>query len=273
MLSGEKLCLQWNEFQTNVRTSYQGLRTTEDYSDVTLACEDGSQIKAHRIILSSSSLFFKYLLASLTNDHPLVYMRGLKHQDLSNIIDFIYHGEAEVPKEDLETFLLIAGELGVKGMTKQAKMSERVGGMEEEKFLEESEPIEDHLKVISTEKKNWEVKKDFECDQCGKTYGTRASLRTHIYNHSKKLQAHGAAVKAGELEEKFNTLVEKRDCYTYPCSKCGEIFTTSIALKAHNDKNHPEEAAPKLYNCDICLKSATSKEAVRVHKIRYHPKN
>ena len=105
MLSGEKFCLQWNEFQTNVKISYQGPRTTEDYSDVTLACEDGSQIKAHRIILSSSSLFFREILASLSHANPLVYMRGLKHQDLSSIIDFIYHGEAEVRKEDLEMFL------------------------------------------------------------------------------------------------------------------------------------------------------------------------
>ena len=84
------------------------------------------------------------MLASLTHAHPLVYMRGVKHQDLSNIIDFIYHGEAEVwsiqcrlylqfmlqvRKEDLETFLSIAGELSVKGMTKQVSQTQSMSIM------------------------------------------------------------------------------------------------------------------------------------------------
>ena len=38
------------------------------------------------------------LLASLPHAHPLVYMRGMKHQELSSILDFIYHGEAEVDR-------------------------------------------------------------------------------------------------------------------------------------------------------------------------------
>ena len=119
------MCLEWKEFQTNIKTSYQGLRKTEDYADVTLACEDGQLIRAHRIILSLSSLFFRDMLSNQSHSHPLVYMRGLKHEDLSNIIDFIYHGEAEVRNEDLEIFLSIAGELGVKGMTKLVKKPKR----------------------------------------------------------------------------------------------------------------------------------------------------
>ena len=169
MTVAEKFCLQWNEFQNNVKTSYRGARKTEDYADVTLVCENGQQIKAHRIILSSSSLFFRDLLASLPHAHPLVYMRGLNHQDLSNIIDFIYHGEAEVPKEDLETFLSIAGELRVKGMTKQIKKNqrERMNYMEmvEEKLLDEREPLEEPNNTNSKEKTQLEIMKDMLGEQ------------------------------------------------------------------------------------------------------------
>ena len=78
MSSAEKFSLQWNEFQNNVKTTLKFLRKTEEYSDVTLACEDGKQIEAHRVVLCSSCIFFRDLLKKNPHPHPLVYMRGIK---------------------------------------------------------------------------------------------------------------------------------------------------------------------------------------------------
>ena len=61
--------------------------------------------------------------------------------------------------------------------------------------MSEGEMDEEKFKAIATEEKDGEAKKDFDCDQCGKTYGTWASLTTHIYNHSKDRDA-TAVVKA-----------------------------------------------------------------------------
>ena len=55
---GEKLCLQWNDFQDNVRNAFGSLRDTNDFIDVTLACDDGRQIEAHKVVLAASSPFF-----------------------------------------------------------------------------------------------------------------------------------------------------------------------------------------------------------------------
>ena len=46
--------LQSNEFESNIKTSWQELETDKDFCDVTLACDD-KQIKAHKLIISSSS--------------------------------------------------------------------------------------------------------------------------------------------------------------------------------------------------------------------------
>ena len=51
----EKLCLQWNDFKENIISSVGNLKEDKDFTDVTLACEDGRQIEAHKIILSGSS--------------------------------------------------------------------------------------------------------------------------------------------------------------------------------------------------------------------------
>ena len=55
----EKLCLQWNDFKENITASFGSLRRDEDFADVTLACEDGKQVEAHKVILSSSSPVFQ----------------------------------------------------------------------------------------------------------------------------------------------------------------------------------------------------------------------
>ena len=44
-------------------------------------------------------------------------MRGIKTTDLVAIVDFIYHGEANIIQEDLEGFLALAEELQLKGLT------------------------------------------------------------------------------------------------------------------------------------------------------------
>ena len=112
----EKLCLQWNDFQENIRSAFQNLREDSDFSDVTLACEDGQQVEAHKVILAASSPFFQKLLGRNKHPHPLIYMRGVTSDDLKAIVDFLYRGEANVCQENLDSFLAIAKELQLKGL-------------------------------------------------------------------------------------------------------------------------------------------------------------
>ena len=114
--SDEKLCLQWNDFQTNLTSAFRDLREDKEFTDITLACDDGQQVKAHKVVLVSSSPFFKNLLQRNKHPHPLIFMRDLKSKDLVAMIDFLYHGEANVFQENLDSFLAIAEELQLKGL-------------------------------------------------------------------------------------------------------------------------------------------------------------
>ena len=53
----EKLCLKWNDFQENVNLAFENLREDNEFADVTLACEDGQQGEAHKVILAGQVLF------------------------------------------------------------------------------------------------------------------------------------------------------------------------------------------------------------------------
>ena len=113
----EKLCLQWNDFRENAIGSLGSLKNDRDFLDVTLISEDGKQVEAHKVILAISSPFFQNLLKRNKHPHPLIYLRGVKSEDLLGIVDFLYFGEANVYQEDLDSFLAIAEELQLKGLT------------------------------------------------------------------------------------------------------------------------------------------------------------
>ena len=115
----EKLCLQWNDFNENVNSAFGRLRSDKEFTDVTLACEDGQQVEAHKVILAASSPFFEKILQKNKHPHPLIYLRGFQSQDLLAILDFLYFGEANVFQESLDSFLAIAEELKLKGLTGQ----------------------------------------------------------------------------------------------------------------------------------------------------------
>ena len=108
--------MQWNDFKENATSAFGILRNDNDFADVTLACEDGKQFEAHKVILASSSPFFQNILRRNKHPHPLIYMRGLKSEDLVTILDFLYCGEANVYQENLDSFLAIAEELQLKGL-------------------------------------------------------------------------------------------------------------------------------------------------------------
>ena len=101
----EKLCLRWNDFQYNVNNAFKGLRDEHDFADVTLTCEDGEQIEAHKVIIAASSPLFKTILKKNKHPHPLIYMRGVKPDILMAILDFLYSGEANVYQENIEAFI------------------------------------------------------------------------------------------------------------------------------------------------------------------------
>ena len=103
--SSEKFRLKWNNFQENITSFYHDLRKDQDFSDVTLICEEKQQIKAHKIILNAGSTFFSDVLKKNKHPHPRIYMKGIKAKDLVAILDFIYHGKVRIYQEDLDGFL------------------------------------------------------------------------------------------------------------------------------------------------------------------------
>ena len=108
MTNTDKFCLKWSEFETNIREFFRELRDDQNQFDVTLATDDDYQIQAHKLILSAGSKFFSNIMTK--TKHPngpntFIYLKGIKREQVDNILDFLYNGEANVAQDDLNIFL------------------------------------------------------------------------------------------------------------------------------------------------------------------------
>ena len=152
MKAKETLELVWSDFQTNVKDSFQNVKATHEFSDVTLACDgDNNFIEAHRIILATGSSFFQLVLSmgTVQHPHPLLYLGGVRRTDLPAILDFLYHGQAKMPQVELLTFLQTARRVGVKGLQSEEECIPKLDIDVELEGVGDKEPIENQKGKIS----------------------------------------------------------------------------------------------------------------------------
>ena len=100
----------------NLVKTFGEMIASESFTDVTLAC-DGLMIKAHKIVLSACSNYFRELFLATPCKHPIVVLKDMKIEDLRAIIDFMYRGEVNVSQNQLGNLLKTAEVLRVKGLT------------------------------------------------------------------------------------------------------------------------------------------------------------
>jgi hypothetical protein len=87
-------------FSTHLTSSLSDLFKVNTYSDVTLVSDDQIEFKVHKFVLSACSAcsacspVMKDLHLDNQHPHPLIYLRGVKHQEVQSMLEFMYLGEA-----------------------------------------------------------------------------------------------------------------------------------------------------------------------------------
>ena len=118
MGSSDDFTLRWNDFASNIKNSFSELREDSEFFDVTLCCDNGTDIiPAHKVILAACSpLFRKILSCQKSQQNQLLYLKGIHLKELQAVLNFMYHGEVNVAQSGLNKFLSVAEELDVKGL-------------------------------------------------------------------------------------------------------------------------------------------------------------
>ena len=263
MSSSEKFCLKWNDFQENIVQAFSRLKHDSDFSDVTLVCEDDTQIEAHKLILTSCSPILRSMLKRCKHPHPLIYMRGIKSKDLNAIVDFIYHGEANIYQEDLDAFLALAEELQLKGLTGSNKSKSDEDNKSPPSSLRGQQyhpPDSEKISFNQKHNKSQDVKKE---DHIGNMSVVETTL---VQNAIVPLQSEKVTIANTEnVKAQINSLMEKVsggwkctvcgagpkfrehmarhiethiEGISYTCSQCGNKFRSSHSLSNHMSTKH-----------------------------------
>ena len=260
----EMVCFKWDDFDENVKSSFGSLREDNDFTDVTLACEDGQQFEAHKVILASSSPFFQNILKGIKHTHPFLYLSGMKGDELSAILDFLYCGEANVDQKNLESFLVIAEQLQLIGLMGERETESRIGEKTGNKIFAKRSPSASIFTEDKIDLKNFAKKVKHERNE-NLAYVAIANLQTE-------------KSQAAELEKKVQSMMEKSsnliangkmglEARASICKACGKEGL-GRNIKKHIEANHLEG----LYShpCNLCQKTCKSRDGLWQHKRTNH---
>ena len=217
----------WDMFKVSASEAFQNLLKDTDFTDVTLVCEDGKQMQAHKVILSACSQFFKDIFVQNPHTHPLLYLKGISYSQLRNLINFAYLGETEVAQESLDSFINAAKELKIEGLStfgSEQDTREEVGKYEHCEISEEhtsrvdqQESLKnvDDVKTLEILISNPEIE-DSELIRSSEGYNCHNC--DYIAKYSNHLKRHQ---------------LSKHEGIKYPCSQCETKFTQVTSLKRH----------------------------------------
>ena len=251
-MTNKKLCLKCNDFQDLlVQVSFGELRIDTDFTDVTLACEDHS-IKAHKVVLSTCSPFFKKLLKTHSHPQPLIYMKGVKASSLTAIIHFLYLGEANVFQEDVDRFLALAEELQLKGLEGNSAESAPEYSAETFNYTEKRKNVS--KKQNMSDRRISDIKFENEAN---------LSKGRAMMTYEKKPK--GNPLIEPDTMAKIESMIEKREG-GYNCTNCGYTSMKTTHMREHVEK-HIEGLE---YPCNSCNKIMRSSHSFRDHKSRCH---
>ena len=207
------------------------------------------------MILAISSPFFQKLLKRNKHPHPLIYMRGVKSIDLLAIVDFLYFGETNVYQENLESFLVLAEELQLKGLMGKFSNEEAIQTQTEATFQEREGKISNYQPIKSKPSSTLQDNSSENISEIVKEERTVALISYPSGNFH-------------ELDKKCNSMMEKTPKMNphgqllHRCQRCGKEAINSH-LKKHIEANHLEGIS---LPCNSCGKNFRSRNFLRRHK-------
>ena len=246
---GEKFCLKWNDFYSNVSKSFSTFRNEEYLHDVTLVSDDHCKVPAHKLVLSACSEFFRDIFKNNPNSYPLICLDGISSEDVKNIMDYIYNGEVQIYQDNLDRFLNVAQRLKLEGL---------IAGKTEKDIENENSSIENFKNEFET------VDTISDSNQTSK-FGNKESKKKREAFAGTIAITSSSEDKDG-INEQVNQYLEKNPDGGYICKVCG-----NTSNKKYNMMNHIETHMEGMsYSCPICQKTFRSKNSLSSHKSQTH---
>jgi len=298
-MANEKLCLRWTDFESNISGALRELREDQGFYDVTLACDE-DQIQAHKVIIAACSPFFRTVLQRNPHTHPLLYLKGVKLSNLKLVLDFMYNGEVNVAQEELNTFLNVAEELKVKGLSGNQSSKKQKSNSTTPPYLANAPCLIDRqtgplarkpkpTSVLQPKRRSLPLTKNDHAKESGfvKSEPRGTSLvRQHqvVEAHRTTLEIMGDFGADGEEQNEDFSQIEGEAYYAqlggdlngaggharaYQCKECLKWYSTERTLREHTPSHQGKT------KCQFCEKifstvSSRQKHIKNLHSDQYY---
>ena len=212
---------------------FRDLYEQERLTDLTLVCEDQTQLKAHKIVLSACSSVFKKIIDNNHSQHPLIYLRGIQSYEMESILQFMYLGEGRFYKQRMEEFLKVAKDLEVKHISGLVEIHNEEQDITDETLMDESEK---------------ETDEDYEQRQTSE-------------NHMQSLESPEVFKTKSTNMTHYRSAHKDQDATEYPCNQCDYQATRQVNLQQHIRSKHEGIKYP----CNQCDYQATRQSSLQKH--------
>ncbi|XP_040572163.1 uncharacterized protein [Lepeophtheirus salmonis] len=115
---GEEYCIKWKGFECNILECLDDLK--EDFSDVSISCEEGESIQAHKLVLASCSPYFLKIFKENPCPHPVLILNEVPLDIFQALMIYMYHGAVSLSEKRVPLFLKAAKHLKIKGIGSSA---------------------------------------------------------------------------------------------------------------------------------------------------------
>ena len=255
----EDFTFTWKDYHKWTANLVHNIHENNDFTDVTLVSDDLQQIRAHKFVLSASSHLFWTVFNSMPKDLSCLYLKSVKHQELSRIITFLYTGEVKVPRENLDEFMEAAQDLRIKDLVESDIDTE--GALEEYSVPDVTNTDSQKYSALETKREDNELSLVLKCNKCDIEFkrnnrNTNRNFRIHMY------KVHGSNVKKYKCgppcnfvslrKENHNAHERSQTCKMNTkykaCPNCEKRYKTEKQYNDHLSGRRCE----KQFICDMC---------------------
>ena len=271
------------DFSKHTSDSFAKLLGNEDLSDITLVSDDLLHVKAHKVVLSLSSPFFKQLIQANPHFQSVLYISGFNHQMLKHLVNLMYLGKVEEEIDDISVFM---------EMIKQFRILEHLFGESDSEIVQKQENFEttqhsikelNDLSLDTTEVQSFKEDTEHLEAPGNNEDGTLSfDVSTNNYLDPKPLSTK-RLLKLEELScdtckhvaktcERLKIHKRKHEIL-HPCRFCSFTAEVYKILRKHIDDEHPNlkfKKKPAKLSCDHCGFIAIRSKRLKTHVQQMH---
>ena len=193
--------------------------------------------------------FFKKILTS-NSQNSSIFLRGIHHEELESILQFIYLGEATFFHERTNEFLNVAKNLDIKeicnNVVNEEEEIENVNDKQTKDNLLQSD--ENHISdrpILERTAKSfsssiYDLEKPYKCQQCDYQALQKVNLNVHVQakHEGLKYNCQHCDYKATYTPHLKRHMESKHKGIKYPCQLCDYQATRLSSLERHYQAKH-----------------------------------